>query len=88
MPVGSSERVLALLSGGIDSSVASFLAMKRECEVLFVHFHSFPLVSTKSIEKAKEIVKILNKYQFKGILYLVPFHEIQMKIKKSVIAKG
>lgn len=87
MPVGTSGKVVALLSGGIDSPVAAFLAMKRGCKVVFVHFHSFPLVSRKSIEKAKEIVKVLNKYQLKSVLYLVPFHEIQMKIKTSIEPK-
>jgi thiamine biosynthesis protein ThiI len=87
MPVGTSGKVVALLSGGIDSPVAAFLAMKRGCKVVFVHFHSFPLVSRKSIEKAKEIVKVLNKYQLKSVLYLVPFHEIQMKIKTSTEPK-
>jgi len=87
MPVGSSGKVLSLLSGGIDSPVASFLAMKRGCKVSFVHFHSYPLVSNRSIEKSKEIVKILNKYQFRSVLYLVPFHEIQMKIKATIIPK-
>jgi len=87
MPVGTSGKVVALLSGGIDSPVAAFLAMKRGCKVVFVHFHSFPLVSKKSIEKAKEIVKVLNKYQAKSILYLIPFHEIQMKIKTTISPK-
>jgi len=87
MPVGTSGKVVALLSGGIDSPVAAFLAMKRGCKVVFVHFHSFPLVSKKSIEKVKEIVKVLNKYQLKSVLYLVPFHEIQMKIKTSIEPK-
>jgi thiamine biosynthesis protein ThiI len=87
MPVGTSGKVLSLLSGGIDSPVASFLAMKRGCKVSFIHFHSYPLVSNRSIEKSKGIVKILNKYQFRSVLYLVPFHEIQMKIKATIIPK-
>jgi len=41
-----------ILSGGIDSPVVSFLSMKRGCRVVFVHFHSFPLVSKRSIEKS------------------------------------
>jgi thiamine biosynthesis protein ThiI len=87
MPIGTSGKVAVLLSGGIDSPVSSFLAMKRGCRVIFIHFHSFPLVSKRSIEKAIEIVKVLNKYQFKSILYLVPFHEIQMKIKTNITPK-
>jgi thiamine biosynthesis protein ThiI len=87
MPIGTSGKVVSLLSGGIDSPVASFLSMKRGCKVVFIHFHSFPLVSKRSIEKAIEIVKALNKYQFKSVLYLVPFHEIQMKIKTRIAPK-
>jgi thiamine biosynthesis protein ThiI len=87
MPIGSSGKVVSLLSGGIDSPVSSFLAMKRGCKVVFVHFHSFPLVSKKSIEKVIEIVKALNKYQFRSALYLVPFHEIQLKIKTTISPK-
>jgi thiamine biosynthesis protein ThiI len=87
MPINTSGKVVSLLSGGIDSPVSSFLSMKRGCRVVFVHFHSFPLVSKRSIEKAIEIVKALNKYQFKSVLYLVPFHEIQMKIKTRIAPK-
>jgi thiamine biosynthesis protein ThiI len=87
MPVSTSGKVAALLSGGIDSPVAAFLAMKRGCKVVFIHFHSFPLVSRASMDKVKELVKILNHYQYRSVLYLVPFHEIQMKIKAAVEAK-
>jgi thiamine biosynthesis protein ThiI len=87
MPVSSSGKVLSLISGGIDSPVASWLAMKRGCKVVFIHFHSFPLVSKKSIEKTKELVKILGEYQGKSKLYLIPFSEIQSKIKILAPAK-
>ncbi|MEM7821449.1 MAG: tRNA uracil 4-sulfurtransferase ThiI [Candidatus Aenigmatarchaeota archaeon] len=87
MPVGSSEKAVALISGGIDSPVASWFAMKRGCKVVFVHFHSFPLVSRKSIEKTKELVRVLNEYQGRSKLYLIPFSEIQSRIKTSVPAK-
>lgn len=87
MPVGSSGKVLSLISGGIDSPVASWLSMKRGCKVIFIHFHSFPLISKVSMEKTKELVKILSEYQGKSKLYLVPFSEIQMKIKTLALAK-
>jgi len=87
MPVSSSEKVLSLISGGIDSPVASWLAMKRGCKVVFIHFHSFPLVSKKSIEKTKELIKVLNEYQGKSKLYLIPFSEIQTRIKSLAPAK-
>ena len=87
MPSGTAGKVLSLLSGGIDSPVSSFLMMKRGCEVVFLHFHSFPLVSRKSIDKCKEIVKKLNEYQIKSELILVPFHKIQARFKTKAMAR-
>ena len=87
LPISCSGKVLALLSGGIDSPVASFLMMKRGCKVHFIHFHSFPLVSKRSIEKVKELIKILNKFQNKSKLYLIPFADIQTEIKTKIDAK-
>jgi thiamine biosynthesis protein ThiI len=81
LPVSCSGKVLSFLSGGIDSPVSSFLAMKRGCKVIFLHFHSFPLVSKKSIDKTKTIVEKLNKYQLGSKLILVPFHKIQLLLK-------
>jgi len=80
LPVDDSKKVVALISGGIDSPVASFYAMKRGCKVVFVHFHSFPYTGIESIEKVKNIVKILNKFQFKSKIYLIPFLNIQREI--------
>ncbi|MEM5793984.1 MAG: tRNA uracil 4-sulfurtransferase ThiI [Candidatus Aenigmatarchaeota archaeon] len=87
MPVSSSGKVLSLISGGIDSPVSSWLAMKRGCKVVFVHFHSFPLVSKASIEKTRELVKLLSEYQGKSRVYFIPFSEVQMKIKTLAQAK-
>ncbi len=80
LPVGVSGKVISLISGGIDSPVSSFYAMKRGCEVVFVHFHSFPYTGIESIEKIKKIVKILNKFQFRSKIYLVPFADLQSEI--------
>ena len=87
LPVSSSGKVISFLSGGIDSPVSSFLAMKRGCQVVFLHFHSFPLVSKKSIEKCQKIVKILSDYQPKNKLILVPFQKIQTHLKTKASAK-
>ena len=84
MPVGVGGRVMALLSGGIDSPVAAWRMMKRGCEVTFVHFHSFPLVDGTSREKAREIVDLLNRYQYRSRLLLVPFADVQRDIILSV----
>ena len=81
LPVGSSGKVMSMLSGGIDSPVSSFLVMKRGCSVELIHFHSFPLVSSKSIEKAKALARALGKFQMKIRMHLVPFADYQMKVK-------
>ncbi|PIN66743.1 MAG: tRNA 4-thiouridine(8) synthase ThiI [Candidatus Huberarchaeum crystalense] len=80
LPVGVSGTVVSLMSGGIDSPVASFLMMKRGAKVIFVHFHAFPYTSRASIEKVKKIVNALNKFQLKSKIYFVPFSEIQKHI--------
>ena len=80
LPVGVSGHGLVLISGGIDSPVATFLAMKRGIKVSFVHFHSFPYTDKESIEKVKKIIHVLNNFQFKSRLYLCPFADIQKQI--------
>jgi thiamine biosynthesis protein ThiI len=84
LPVGVSGRVAALLSGGIDSPVAAWRMMKRGCQVTFIHFHSFPLVDGSSREKAVELAQLLNLYQFRSTLFLVPFADVQRDIILSV----
>jgi thiamine biosynthesis protein ThiI len=83
LPVGASGRNLVLISGGIDSPVASFLTLKRGCHNTYLHFHSFPYVSKASIEKVKEILLKFKKYQNEIKLILFPFAEIQNYIKVS-----
>ena len=80
LPVGSSGKVIIMLSGGIDSPVAAYYAMKRGMAVTYVHFHSAPLVSEASVEKVRDMVEILKKYQPKSKLYLVKFAPIQQQI--------
>jgi tRNA uracil 4-sulfurtransferase len=80
LPVGISGKAVSLISGGIDSPVASFLAQKRGIEIIFVHFHAYPFAGKASLEKVKKIIKVLNKYQFSSKLYLVPFADIQKEI--------
>lgn len=80
LPVGVSGKAISLLSGGIDSPVASYYAMRRGVKVVFVHFSSYPFTKKKSIKKAEQIVKTLNKFQFRPKLYLVPFSNIQQEI--------
>jgi thiamine biosynthesis protein ThiI len=84
LPSGVSGRVVCLLSGGIDSPVAAWRMMRRGCRVLFVHFHSYPILSRASQEKARELVRLLTRYQLHSRLLLVPFGEVQQRVVLSV----
>ncbi len=80
LPVGASGHVVALLSGGIDSPVAAARLLKRGCRVTFVHFHSAPHLDGTSQEKARELVGLLTRYQYRSRLYLVAFGDLQREI--------
>jgi len=80
LPVGTSERAVCLISGGIDSPVAAYKMMKRGVKLIFVHFHSAPFTSAASQRNVERLVELLNTYQFRSKLYLVPFAEIQQHI--------
>lgn len=82
-PPGSAGRVVALLSGGIDSPVAAHRLMRRGAEVVFVHFHPYPLLEGLGREKAKALVEHLLPYQHRARLHLVPFGEVQEAIVLS-----
>lgn len=84
LPVGASGRVACLLSGGIDSPVAAWRMMRRGCRVLFVHFHSYPILSRASQEKARELAQSLTRFQFHSRLFLVPFGGIQQRVVLAV----
>jgi tRNA uracil 4-sulfurtransferase len=79
-PVGSAGRVMALLSGGIDSPVAAWRLMKRGCTVVLAHFHAFPLQDHSTIDKARLLSQALARWQFKSRLLLVPFGPVQQTI--------
>ena len=84
LPSGTSGRVACLLSGGIDSPVAAFRMMKRGCSVQLVHFHSYPILSRASIDKARQLAQILTRYQLASRLHLVPFGELQQQVVLAV----
>ena len=86
LPTGTAGRVVCLLSGGIDSPVAAHRMMKRGCTVTFVHFHSYPILSRASQDKARELVRLLTTYQQHSRLYLVAFGEIQQQVVLGVPA--
>jgi tRNA uracil 4-sulfurtransferase len=80
LPVGISGRATVLLSGGIDSPVAAYRMMRRGLQVDFVHFHSHPLVSSASREKAYDLAAHLTRYEGRSRLALVPFADVQREI--------
>ncbi len=80
LPVGSSGRGVVLLSGGIDSPVAGWLAMKRGVTIEAVHFHSYPYTSEKAKEKVLELAKRMAKYSNRVVVHMVPFTKIQEEI--------
>jgi len=84
LPTGTGGRVACLLSGGIDSPVAAYRMMRRGCNVLFVHFHSYPILSRASQEKVREIVALLTRHQLRSRLLLVPFGELQQQVVLAV----
>ena len=84
LPTGTAGRVVCLLSGGIDSPVAAHRMMKRGCTVTFAHFHSYPILSRASQEKARELVTLLTRWQQRSRVYLVAFGEIQQQVVLAV----
>jgi len=87
LPTGVSGKVVSLLSGGIDSPVASYSMMKRGCSVILVHVFSHTPQSGEILSKIEKIAKALSSYQLKTKLYLVPFKEIQKEIVAKVNSK-
>jgi thiazole biosynthesis/tRNA modification protein ThiI len=74
LPVHSSGRVLVLLSGGIDSPVAAYLAAKNGCSVDFVHFSATLIQQQSALQnKVAEIARALSRYTLRSRLYLVPY---------------
>ena len=80
LPIGSTGKGLVLLSGGIDSPVASFMMAKRGMRINFVTFHSFPFTSKQALEKIKELTDILSIYTGKSRLYSMNILKIQEAI--------
>lgn len=84
LPVGSSGKGMLMLSGGIDSPVAGYLAMKRGVKIEAVHFASPPYTSPQALDKAKELTVKLVPYVGSINFIEVPFTEIQEEIKNKV----
>ena len=84
LPTGTAGRVVALLSGGLDSPVAAWRMMRRGCQVTLIHFHSAPFLSNASQEKARRLAEVLTTYQLRTRLYMIAFGDLQRQITLSV----
>ena len=83
-PVGIAGKGLLMLSGGIDSPVAGYMAMKRGIKLECIYFESPPHTSPAAKEKVKKLVSILNNYQASIKLHVINFTEIQEAIYKNM----
>ena len=85
-PVGVAGKGMLLLSGGIDSPVAGFLAMKQGVEIECIHFESTPLTSIESAQKVVDLVKKLARYAplDRIVLHMVPFKELHMALLEHI----
>ena len=83
LPVGTSGRALSLLSGGIDSPVASWMMAKRGVALEMVHFYSYPYTSPEAREKVLELAKLLTPWCGRLTVHVVPFTHIQEELRRS-----
>ena len=80
LPTGSGGRALCLLSGGIDSPVAAYLCMKRGMKLDFIHFHSAPKTDPSSLEKCRDLARLLVRYEGPCRLVMVSLLPVQEEI--------
>ena len=85
-PVGVAGKGLLMLSGGIDSPVAGYLAMKQGIEIECIHFESTPLTSIESAQKVVDLVKKMARYAPNNRIniHFVPFKELHMALLDNV----
>jgi len=84
LPVGTAGKSLLLLSGGIDSPVAGYLAMKRGVQLEAIHFHSPPYTSERAKQKVLDLTKKLTNYGKAINVHIVPFTKLQQEIFREM----
>ena len=87
LPTQPKQKVVALLSGGIDSPVAAYMMMKRGCSVTFVHFQNANQMADSVEDKIIQLAERLSLYQVKTRLLIIPFEDLQKKIIGSIKAE-
>ncbi|MGC8669958.1 MAG: tRNA uracil 4-sulfurtransferase ThiI [Candidatus Micrarchaeia archaeon] len=82
LPVGSSGRAIVLISGGIDSPVAAYMAMKRGLEPVYLHVHALPSNKEAMSSKIPSLIDILGRYSKSKRIYYMPSHIFQSYLLK------
>lgn len=82
-PLGTNGKAMLLLSGGIDSPVAGWSALRRGLEIECIHFHSYPFTSKKAEQKVIDLAEVLARYAGSVKLHLVPFTDIQTSLAQT-----
>lgn len=88
LPVGSAGGGMLMLSGGIDSPVAGWLMSKRGLKLDAIYFHTYPYTSDEARQKVIDLAAIMAEYTCGMNLYIVPFTDVQLKIKEKGFGKA
>ena len=83
LPIGMGGIAVSLLSGGIDSPVASWMVAKRGVQLEMVHFYSPPYTSPQALDKVLDLAKLLVPWCGRLVVHTVPFTEIQETIRRD-----
>ena len=83
LPVGTSGRALSMLSGGIDSPVASWMMAKRGVALEMIHFYSYPYTSPEAKQKVLDLAELLTPWTGRLTVHVVPFTHIQEELRRS-----
>ncbi|MCF7943959.1 MAG: tRNA 4-thiouridine(8) synthase ThiI [Spirochaetia bacterium] len=82
LPTGCAGKGMLLLSGGIDSPAAGYLMAKRGLYLNSIYFHAYPYTSHEALKKVEDLAQILADYQGNMKLFVIPFTDIQLYLKK------
>ncbi len=85
-PYGVAGKGLMMMSGGLDSPIAAYLAIKQGIDVELIHFESTPLTPLESVQKVIDLAKVLAQYTAHGKIkcHLIPFIDIHESLLKDV----
>ena len=83
LPVGVNGRAVSLLSGGIDSPVASWMMAKRGLALEMVHFFSYPYTSEEAKQKVLDLAGLLTPWCGRLVVHVVPFTAIQEELRRK-----